>query len=64
MVECTIETIVAVRDYMIDSLLGGIDCPNGNIGTYKWELGNGKSIRLRVEVVDERNPFNSNSNAC
>lgn len=62
--ECTREAIKAVRDYMIDSLLGGMDCPNGNVGTYKWELGNGKFIRLRIEVGDDYNPFYSNSNAC
>ncbi len=62
--ECTREAIAAVRDYMVDSLLGGINCPNGNTGSYQWELRNGKKIRLTVKVIDEYNPFTESSNAC
>ena len=62
--ECTREAISAVRDYMVDTLLGGIKCPNGYTGSYQWTLNNGKRIRLTISVIDEFNPFNEISNAC
>jgi hypothetical protein len=61
--ECTNEAIVAVRDYMIDERLGGI---NGNetSGGYQWKLKDGRTVQLVVKIIDELNPFPENSNAC
>lgn len=61
--ECTNEAIVAVRDYMIDECLDGI---NGNkiSGGYQWKLKDGRTIQLIVKIIDEFNPFDENSNAC
>lgn len=61
--ECTDEAIVAVRDYMTDECLGGI---NGNktTGGYQWKLKDGRTVQLIVKIIDELNPFSENSNAC
>ena len=62
--ECTDEAIVAVRDYMVDTLLGGINCNGSNMSGYKWRLKDGRTVQLMIKIVDERNPFAENSNAC
>ena len=61
--ECTDEAIVAVRDYMVDECLGGI---NGNkfTGGYQWKLKDGRTVQLIVKIIDELNPFSENSNVC
>jgi len=61
--ECTDSAIVAVRDYMVDECLGGI---NGNktTGGYQWDLKDGRSVQLLVKVIDNFNPFPESSNAC
>ena len=62
--ECTEQAIAAVRDYMIDDCLGGLRCTKGTSGGYLWNLRDGRTLRLRVEMSDPHNPFDSNSNAC
>lgn len=61
--ECTDSAIVAVRDYMVDQCLDGI---NGNrtTGGYQWKLKDGRIVQLIVKIIDEYNPFPENSNAC
>lgn len=48
--ECTDEAIVAVRDYMVDELLGGLDCSKSNKGGYGWRLKDGRYVELRIEI--------------
>ena len=50
--ECTDEAINAVRDYMVDTLLGGINSPNGNTSGYEWKLKDGRTVELRVTIND------------
>ena len=52
--ECTDEAINAVRDYMVQELLGGFDCKNGNTGGYEWTLKDGRTVELRVTIKGER----------
>ena len=49
-IECTDETINAVRDYMIQGLLGGLDCRRGVSSGYEWALEDGRVIELRVTI--------------
>ena len=51
--ECTDEAINAVRDYMVQELLGGFDCSKGNSGGYEWKLKDGRIVELRVTVKDD-----------
>lgn len=50
--ECTNEAINAVRDFMVQELLGGFDCRNGNTGAYEWTLKDGRIVELRVTIKD------------
>ena len=50
--ECTDEAIEAVRDYMVDECLGGLDCSKGTTGGYSWKLKNGRSVELRVTIKE------------
>ena len=51
--ECTDEAINAVRDYMIDELLGGFDCKKGNSSGYEWTLKDGRIVKLSIEIRKE-----------
>ena len=51
--ECTDEAINAVRDYMVQELLGGFDCSKGNTSGYEWKLKDGRIVELRVTVKDD-----------
>jgi hypothetical protein len=51
--ECTDEAINAVRDYMVQELLGGLDCRKTNTGGYEWKLKDGRFVELRVTVKDD-----------
>lgn len=48
--ECTDEAINAVRDYMVDELLGGVDCKKAIKSGYEWTLEDGKIVKLLVEI--------------
>lgn len=50
--ECTEEAIEAVRDYMVDDLLGGLECANGTCGGYSWHLKDGREVQLKIEIKD------------
>lgn len=50
--ECTDEALEAVRDYMVQELLGGICCCKATSGGYKWTLKDGRTVELRVTIKD------------
>lgn len=50
--ECTDEAICAVRDYMVDQLLGGLQCLKGTTSGYEWTLKDGRTVELRVTIKD------------
>ena len=50
--ECTDEAIEAVRDYMVDQCLGGLDYSLGKNGGYSWKLKDGRSVELKVSIKD------------
>jgi hypothetical protein len=50
--ECTDEAISAVRDYMVNELLGGFDCRKAKTGGYEWTLKDGRIVELRVTIKD------------
>ena len=42
--DCTDEAITAVRNYMIDNLLGGLDCEEDVSDGYEWTLKDGRTV--------------------
>lgn len=48
--ECTDEALNAVRDYMVQELLGGTDCLKATSSGYEWTLKNGRTVELRVTI--------------
>ena len=50
--ECTDEAINAVRDYMVEELLGGFDCKKAVSSGYEWTLKDGRIVELRVTIKD------------
>lgn len=50
--ECTDEAIGAVRDYMVDNLLGGVRCTKGKTGGYEWTLKDGRVVELRISIKE------------
>lgn len=51
--ECTDEAINAVRDYMVQELLGGTDCSNGTSSGYEWTLKDGRIVELRITIKEK-----------
>lgn len=51
--ECTDEAIDAVRDYMIQNLLGGLSCEKGKTDGYCWMLKDGRTVELRISILEE-----------
>ena len=51
--ECTDEAICAVRDYMVQELLGGLRCTKGTTGGYDWTLKEGRTVELRVTIYED-----------
>lgn len=51
--DCTEEAIMAVRDYMVDDLLGGINCSKKNKSGYTWKLKDGRNVTLEVRIEDD-----------
>ena len=45
------EAIEAVRDYMVDELLGGLDCTKGTDGCYSWHLKDGREVQLKINII-------------
>ena len=52
--ECTDEAINAVRDYMVQELLGGFDCCKAESSGYEWTLKDGRIVELRIGIKGER----------
>ena len=48
--ECTDEALCAVRDYMVQELLGGISCSKATSSGYEWTLKDGRTVELRVTI--------------
>ena len=48
--ECTDEAINAVRDYMVQKLLGGFDCGKANTSGYERTLKDARVVELRVTI--------------
>lgn len=51
--ECTDEALCAVRDYMVQELLGGIECEKATSSGYVWKLKDGRDVELRVTIKDD-----------
>lgn len=51
--ECTDEAIGAVRDYMVQELLGGFECRKQNSCGYEWTLKDGRKVELRVSIKED-----------
>ncbi len=52
--EVTDEAISAVRDYMVQELLGGLDCSKATSSGYEWTLKDGRVVELRVTVKEKK----------
>lgn len=50
--ECTDEALMAVRDYMVQELLGGTNCSKAVSSGYEWTLKDGRVVELRVAIKD------------
>ena len=50
--ECTDEALCAVRDYMVQELLGGTDCKKAVSSGYEWKLKDGRVVELRVTIKE------------
>lgn len=48
--EVTDEAIGAVRDYMVNKLLGGFSSPKQISSGYEWDLKDGKTVELRITI--------------
>lgn len=48
--ECTDEALAAVRDYMVQELLGGLGCSKAVSSGYEWTLKDGRIVELRVTI--------------
>lgn len=48
--DCTEEAINAVRDFMVDDLLGGTSCSKKNKSGYSWKLKDGRSVILEIRI--------------
>lgn len=51
--ECTDEALCAVRDYMVQELLGGTGCSKATTGGYEWDLKDGRKVELRVTIKEK-----------
>ena len=49
---CTEEAVCAVRDYMVQELLGGIGCTKATSSGYAWTLKDGRIVELRVTIKE------------
>lgn len=48
--ECTDEALCAVRDYMVQELLGGTDCTKALSSGYEWKLKDDRTVELRITI--------------
>ena len=49
--ECTDEALCAVRDYLVQECLGGLNGSESS-GGYEWTLKDGRVVKLLVSIVD------------
>ena len=56
---CTDEAISAVRDWMIQDLLGSTECRKASTSGYIWDLKDGREVELRITI---RNGTNNENN--
>ena len=50
--ECTDEAINAVRDYMVQELLGGLNCTKASSAAMNGHWKDGRIVELRVTIKD------------
>lgn len=50
--DVTDEALCVVRDYMVQELLGGLDCTKAQSSGYEWTLKDGRAVELRVTIKD------------
>ncbi len=50
--ECTDEALCAVRDYMVQELLGGVECTKAVSSGYAWTLKDGRTVELRITIKE------------
>lgn len=60
--DATDEAIVAVRDYMIDELLGGLDCSKASSSGWEWN-GDSGTVELRITIKNNKNIKEKKENA-
>lgn len=51
--ECTDEALAAVRDYMVQELLGGENCSKAVSSGYEWDLKDGRIVELRITIKND-----------
>ena len=51
--DVTDEALGAVRDYMVQECLGGMDCSKATNGGYAWTLKDGRTVELRVSILED-----------
>lgn len=51
--EVTDEAIGAVRDYMVNKLLGGFSSLKQISSGYEWDLKDGKTVELRITIKNK-----------
>jgi len=52
--DCTDEAIEAVRDYLVQECLGGLDCSKDTKGGYSWKLKDGRTVKLMIEIEENK----------
>lgn len=52
--DCTDEAIEAVRDYLVQECLGGLDCKVSDKGGYYWKLKDGRTVKLIIAIEEEK----------
>lgn len=57
--DCTDEAIEAVRDYMVEQCLGGIECEKAKTGGYEWKLKDGRAVELRITIKESEENGNA-----
>ena len=51
--EAPAEALTAVRDYMVQELLGGLDCCKAVSSGYEWKLKDGRVVEQGVTVKEK-----------
>lgn len=51
--DVTEETQIAVRDFMVEECLGGLNCTKSTTGGYQWKLKDGRKVELRITIKEK-----------